>query len=329
MTGEDQIASVDIGTLFERDSVARRACDAALWAGLRRTGSVLLTGFPDADKVDERARTGLEVFDLPAAQRRAMSTATVVEGNPNWYRGYWPCTPERLLQNDFFDVGPDKPEDGPDLPGIEILTEATPWPDPEPRPGWSGTVRAHYEHLNTVGLALIRSIGRSAGFDEAVIRDRYDGRHSTLRFLHYHDGAANPQPAPDGAILSAGRHTDANGLSLLWQDSPGLQAEGQDGVFRDIPTAPNAISLHVGDVMTRFSGGLVPATPHRVLAAKGPRRSVGFFLEPRLSSPVTPADRPDSETTLRDTYAWQLLSTIAKRPQWKGRIRDPEETMAG
>ncbi len=324
MGARAQIESVDIGPLFGGDDSDRAACDAVLWAGLRRSGSVLITGFPDADKVDARARTGLEVFDLPQAQRRAMTTALCEPGNPNWYRGYWPRTPERLLQNDFFDVGPDVPEAGPDLPGIEVLTEPTPWPDPEPRPGWSATVRDHYAHLNRVAQAMIRSLGRSAGFDEAVIRARFDGSHSTLRFLSYADGAANPQPGPDGAILSAGRHTDASGLSLLWQDSPGLQAEGKDGRFRDIPKVPNAISLHVGDVMTWLTDGAVPATPHRVLSSKGARRSVGFFLEPRLSAPVTRASLSEDQTGIRDTYAWLLLSTFSRRPQWKGHIRDPE-----
>ena len=328
MSTPDQIETVDIGPLFGTDTTLRTACDIALWEGLKRTGSVLIIGFPGADEVDMRARTGLEVFDLPLARRRAMTTAMIEHGHPNWYRGYWPCTPERVLQNDFYDVGPAVPDPGPELPDIDVLTEPTPWPDPEPRPGWSKTVRAHYAHLNRIAQAMILSIGRSAGFDDAVIHDRFDGTHSTLRFLNYHEGAASPQAAPDGATLSAGRHTDASGLSLLWQDSPGLQAEGQDGIWRDIPKVANAISVHVGDVMTAMTNGAVPGTPHRVLSCKGPRRSVGFFLEPRLSAPVTSANILDADISPSDTYAWQLLSTFAKRPQWKGRIRDPQETLA-
>jgi len=328
MTATEQIDAVDIGPLFGTDATARNACDAALWGALRRTGSALITGFPGADKVDARARTGLEVFDLPETQLRAITTALIEPDNPNLYRAYWPCTPERLLQNDFFDVGPDVHEAAPDLPDIDVLTELTLWPDPEPRTGWSDTVRAHYNHLNEVAQAMIRSIGRSAGFGEDVIRARFDGTNSTLRFLNYRDGAANSQPGPDGVILSGGRHTDVSGLSLLWQGSPGLQAEGQDGVWRDIPKLPNAISIHVGDVMTRLTDGAVPGTPHRVLACKGPRRSVGFFLEPRLSALVTPANLPDDQTTIRDTYAWQLLTAFAKLPLWRGRIRDPEEAFA-
>lgn len=318
------IDTVEIGALFGPPGPARDACDAALWKGLRRTGSVVITGYPDADQVDARARRGLDVFDLPDTDKRPLLTRLAAPENAHYYRGYWPCTPERLLKNDFFDVGPEHPSPGPDLPGMHILTENTPMPDAGALPGWGATVRAHYDHLNGVAQAMIRSIGRSAGFDEEVIDARFGGAHSTLRFLSYAAGAGQSSIAPDGVAVSAGRHTDASGLSLLWQDQPGLQAEGQDGQFRDVPMVENAISVHVGDVMTRLTDGAVPATPHRVLASDGPRRSVGFFLEPALSAPVTPAAYAGTPG-VADTYGWQLLETFAARPHWKGVIRAPSE----
>ena len=89
-----------------------------------------------------------------------------------------------------------------------------------------------------------------------------------------------------------------------------------DGVFRDIPMVPNAISVHVGDVMTRLTGGIVPATPHRVLSSDRPRRSIGFFLEPALTAPVTAAKDTRDPVPPEDTYGWQLIDTFAKRPHW-------------
>ncbi|MEQ8335449.1 2OG-Fe(II) oxygenase family protein [Nisaea sp.] len=319
----DSVATIDIAALFGPAGPARAACDAALWDGLRRTGSVIITGYPDAERVDMRARSGLQVFDLPAAQRRRLTTRLEEPGNPNLYRGYWPVSPERRLKNDFFDVGPADPVPGPDLPGAAMLSEPTPWPDPEPEPGWADTVRAHYDHLNRVAQAMILSIGRSAGFAEAAIADRFEGAHSTLRFLSYAGGAANPVTGPDGVRVSAARHVDESGLSLLWQEAPGLEAEGPDGLWRSIPMVPNAISVHVGSVMTGLTRGAVPATPHRVRASDGPRRSVGFFLEPALGAPLTPADHK-GPVTVRDSYAWQLLKTFSQRPHWQDVVKDPE-----
>lgn len=317
----DHVYSIDIGGLFEGPSPLRDACDAALWHGLKRTGAVVITGFPDADKVDSRARTGLAIFDLPAEAKTRLAIRQFAPGNRNQWRGYWPPTEKRLLKNEQYDLGPATAMLGPDLPGIELLSEANALPDTDPVPGWSEVTRAHYDHLNTVAQAMIRSIGRSAGFVEAEIGRRFDGAHSTLRFLSYSAGA-DAGIGDDGVHLSAGRHTDSSGLSLLWQEVPGLQAEGQDGVFRDIPVVPNAISVHVGDVMTRMTGGVVPATPHRVLAANGPRRSVGFFLEPALSAPITAADQGGPDR-VEDSYAWSLLETLSGREMWAGIVPHP------
>lgn len=316
----DTVDTVDIAALFGEPGSARAASDAALWQGLKRTGAVIITGYPDADSIDARARTGLSLFDQPQAVRAPLHSKLTSPENAFWYRGYHPCTGERLLQNDFFDMGPEHPVDGPDLPGMEIFCEKTPLPDASAMPGWAATMRSHYAHLNGIAQQLILSIGRSAGFDETVIRDRFDGAHSTLRLLNYGAGAVTPHASDDGPRLSAGRHTDASGLSLLWQDTAGLQAQGQDGLFRDIPIVPNAISVHVGDAMTRLTNGVVPATPHRVLASDGPRQSVGFFLEPALKAPVTPAHATRDPVPVQDTYGWQLINTFAQRPQWQGVI---------
>ncbi len=316
----DTVDRIDIAAFFAGPGPDRDACDAALWTGLKRTGAVIITGYPEAERVDARARAALKLFDQPAEIRAPLHSKLTSPKNTHWYRGYHPCTGERLLQNDFFDMGPEQPASGPDLPGIEVFEETTPLPANEALPGWADGMRAHYAHLNSVAQHLIRSIGRSAGFSEEVIRERFDGEHSTLRLLSYGAGAVSPHPADDGATLSAGRHTDASGLSLLWQDTPGLQAEGQDGVFRDIPVLPNAISVHVGDAMTRLTGGVVPATPHRVLSCEGARRSVGFFLEPASAAAVTPAHETRDPVPVQDTYGWQLINTFAQRPQWQSVI---------
>ena len=317
------VAIVDIAALFGPAGPARDATDAALWQGLRDTGAVIITGHPEADRVDARARAMLALFDAPEAVRAPLFSRMAAPGNACWYRGYHPRAPERLLQNDFYDMGPVDPAPGPALEGMEIFCEPTPLPDEAALPGWAATMRAYYDHMIAVSQAMIRSIGRSAGFDEGMIRARFDGDHSTLRLLDYKPGAKSPVKGEDGAELSAGLHTDASGLSLLWQQAPGLQAQGPDGVHRDIPMVPNAISVHVGDVMTRLTDGAVPATPHRVLASDTARRSIGFFLEPALTAPVTAAARTRDPVPVQDTYGWQLLETFARRPNWSEVFRMP------
>ena len=86
--------------------------------------------------------------------------------------------------------------------------------------------------------------------------------------------------------------------------------------------------VHVGDVMTQMTKGVVPATPHRVLhTGDASRHSVGFFLEPALSAPVTPADHPVGKPAVQDTYAFQLLRTLSSRVEWDGIAKDMAEAL--
>lgn len=305
---------VDVSGLWSDDLTEQAATDKAIWQALLDTGGMVLTGFPDAEKIDGWALAGHEFFAAPDDIRQPLEIGLSRPDNANLYRGYHPITGTHF-NNSYLDFGPEAPSDAPDLPGISILTEATPWPE---IPGYKANIRACYTALNALAQKLMRSIGRSAGFDPADIAARFDGEHSTLRFLDYPMGDASEN---DG--IAAHCHVDASGLSLLWQGQPGLQAQGPDGVFYDVPMRENCISLHVGTVMNGLTGGVVPATPHQVLASDGPRKSMGFFLEPKLNAPLTPADKPVAETGVEDTYGYLLLKTLHGREKYKDVVPDP------
>ena len=308
------VETVDVSGLWSASSDVRTQTDAAIWQALLSTGSMVLTNFPNAEKIDGWALAGHRFFDAPETVRQQVEIGLSRPGNKNLYRGYHPINGTHF-NNSYLDFGPDGQMEAPDLPGISVLTEASPWPD---IPGFKENIRACYQALNELAQKIMSSIGRSAGFDGNAIADRFAGEHSTLRFLDY------PMSDPtqnDG--IAAFRHVDASGLSLLWQGQPGLQAEAPDGAFYDVPMRENCISLHVGTVMDGLTGGAVPATPHRVLASDGPRKSMGFFLEPKLSAPLTPADVPLSETSVEDTYAYLLLKTLHGRDKYKDVVPDP------
>ena len=320
----ERVERVDIAALFDGSGPARDACDAALWQALKSTGSVCLEGYPDAGEIDRLARTGLAFFEMPEAEKLRIASNHVVPGNPNLYRGYHPHDPAGDFRTDFLDIGPDQPAPGPDIPGIDLVTQPTPWPEREPVEGWEEAVRRYYTLLESVAKAVMRSLGRSAGFAEDRIMARFDGQHSTLRFLDY-PASGRTATAGDTPVIQAACHTDASGLSLLWQGGPGLQAQGPDGTFYDVPVLENCISLHVGTVMATLTDGIVPATPHRVIDLGKRRQSVGFFLEPALAAPVTSAARPDDGAQVQDTYAWQLLTQLSSYGDYGKRFPNPNE----
>lgn len=332
-----EVPTVDIAALFAADPDEREAGDRAVAAAVAEAGCFVVSGYPDAAEIDRRAAVLLAFFDLPAEEKAAVATRVTNPEGKRIYRGYVASLkPGDWAHNEMFDIGPDEPRPGPSIPGGEILAERNNWPAREPVAGWQATMRAYYAHLREVALAVMLAAGRSAGFAEADLRQRFDGGNSTLRLLNY------PVPPPGSRVidelpdlragagtprLAAGRHTDGSGVSLLWQGQPGLQAQGPDGRWRDIPQAPNGLSVHLGDVLEIMTDGAVPATPHRVLDHGVARQSAGFFLEPALGAHLTPVAKQLSEAerhSAKGTYAWHLLRRISGYEGYETLVPRPE-----
>ena len=320
---------LDIAPLFGDASPDRFTVDKALWEAFRETGSVIVTNLPDGDKLGERAHAALRFYELSTEAKSAVGRRTVKPDSPLFYRGYHASLDHGWAYNEIFDIAPEAPVPGPVLPRSDALIEATPWPDPPPFPEWQESVMAYYRQMDRIARAVMLSVGRSCGFDDTAIAARLVGANSTLRLINYpaRPKAETPVDAAlsaEGEPLSSRQHTDQSGLSLLWQAQPGLQAEAPSGEWYDVPLVEGGISVHLGDMMGTLTRGAARPTPHRVLSRHTPRQSIGFFLEPALSAPLTPADVPVEETTVRDTYAWALLAKLSTYPQYKGLFQSPE-----
>lgn len=319
---------IDIGPLFVENGSAggtgRGAVDREIREAVQECGGFLVANFPEDDRLDERAAVILSFFGLADEVKQGLALRSMRPGNSHVYRGYRATLEaDGWAHNEFFDIGPETPVPGPPIPGMEIPAEANNWPSVEPVPGWRGTMRAFYDLMDRVGRAVMFSVGRAFGFGEDILRPRFADGNSTLRLLNYPQkpeglAIANERPdgnetdPEDGLSLAAGRHTDAAGVSLLWQDSPGLQAQAPDGRWRDVPMIENGLSVHLGDVLEVMTGGRVPATPHRVIDHRMARRSIGYFLEPALSAQLCRLDAPLARTAAEaaGTYGWHLLKQL-------------------
>jgi len=332
-----EVPIVDIARLFDPDATADAvgAVDDAVGRAIAQAGGFVISGYPDAEAVDARARTMLSFFTLADAAKQALALRAQRPDGRRIYRGYIASLrPGAWAHNEFFDIGPDEPSPGPPLPGVEILSETTLWPEVEPVPGWQETMRAFYRHMHGVATAVMLSAGRAAGFADEDLQRRFEGGNSTLRLLNYPPPPqghyvkaelADPDEDVESPALSAGRHTDGSGVSLLWQGQPGLQAQGPDGIWRDVPHVKNAISVHLGDVVEIMTAGAVPATPHRVLNLNAPRQSIGFFLEPGLGAQLSPLSESDSKShSARGTYAWHLLRRLSSYPGFETLVPRPD-----
>ncbi len=329
-----ELQTIDVSPLFDKagDAVA---VDRAIGKAIETEGGFAIVGFPGAEDLDRRTRQLLTFFELPAAEKRKVATRAVEPSGKRIYRGYLSSLePGCWAHNEFFDIGPEEPVQGPAIPGMEIFAETNIWPEQEPVQGWKDLMRRHHRDLQAVSFAVMLSAGRAFGFDAEVIKSRFEGGNSTLRLLNYPRppvSAEAKKKALDmrldetGEILAAGRHCDAAGLSLLWQNTPGLEAEAPDGSWRAVPARPNSISVHLGDVLSIMTDGKIPATPHRVVDHGVTRQSVGFFLEPALSARLAPigASAAQEDRIGAGTYGWHLMSTFHERPRHKDLVPAP------
>ena len=296
-----ELPVIDIGPLWSSDHPQRGAVDSRIGAAIERHGAFMIGGFPDAERVDEWANAALTFFQLADHEKRAVGSRGSVPEGPRIYRGYRNRpAPGGWAHNEFFDVGPAVPFAAPS-PGTAAFAEPNVWPVRSPTEGWRAAMDSYYGLMSGVGTAVMLAAGRWAGFTDDDLEQRFCDGNSTLRLLHYPERPADwPLMATDDGLepgappLSAIRHTDASGVSLLWQRDPGLQAEAPDGTWRSVPVLANGVSVHLGTVLEIMTAGRVRATPHRVIDLgvidhrSGERESVGFFVEPGLGTRLVP-----------------------------------------
>lgn len=181
------------------------------------------------------------------------------------------------------------------------------WPQRPPafREAWTRL----YVSLHRLSSRIVTMLADGLALPAAELPAWTLQQHSNLVLNHFH---AQLQPPAPGR-LRAQPHTDIGGITLLWADDApgGLEAaigSGLDWVpvrFRD-----DAWLLQAGDLLHLWSGGRIPANPHRVVnpppsAPPSVRRSLVFFQHPNTDSWVAPPQAADGTSALDHILARQ------------------------
>jgi isopenicillin N synthase-like dioxygenase len=160
--------------------------------------------------------------------------------------------------------------------------------------------------------AALRGLGKPEGAAAHLVA----GRNGVLRLLHYpvipdwfeltdHD----PETDAAGRHLITRDHIDTGVLSVLWQDDQGgLQMQGRDGAWREVPKLPGVLSVHCGDLLEPIAGKDLAGTHHRVMGGGAERCSIGYFGEPDFTTII---ETPDE--TGRKSYGRYLTDQFPNR----------------
>lgn len=120
-------------------------------------------------------------------------------------------------------------------------------------------------------------------YSQALSQMIKDTPNTLLRILHYPPLTGDEEA---GAVRAAA-HEDINLLTILpAANEPGLQVQGKDGQWLDVPSDFGNLIINIGDMLQEASAGYFPSTSHRVINPTGKgsdksRISLPLFLHPR------------------------------------------------
>jgi isopenicillin N synthase-like dioxygenase len=169
------------------------------------------------------------------------------------------------------------------------------WPSKDIFPNFQSTMMEYYEANAKLAEVLLDALAKSLQIDENFFRMRFSNHTSFTRLNYYPE---LPKESKSMETLGISRHTDAGGLTVLWQDGPGLQVysgtkqDRNDGKWVDVkPYSDLAFTVNIGDMFHVWTGGICAAPEHRVIANHEKERySIPFFYNPNYDAVVQHID---------------------------------------
>ena len=173
-------------------------------------------------------------------------------------------------------------EDKSELPDV-YLSGPNQWPKLE---NFKEVLEKYTCNMTKLGRNLMRLALLSSGVRDLSVMQSLDTPTIWLRLLHYPPISKN---SPSDLYGSA-PHTDFGCLTILAQDEiGGLQVQTREGEWIDVPKLEGSFVVNVGDMLSRYTNGLLRSTPHRVINKSGKERfSCPFFFDPHTNAVVQP-----------------------------------------
>lgn len=250
-----------------------------LFSGLKDYGFIVLTDHTvDQKKVDLAYEYVHRFYSLPTETKMKYAKSS------GGQRGYTPFKTEHAKDNknpdlkEFWHVGRELSADSP----YQGIYPENIWP--EEIPEFKSVFLDLYNAMDMSAKVLLQALGKALdvpeGFFEAMIKDG----NSVLRTIHY--------PPTKGQDIKnsvrAAAHEDINLITLLvGATDSGLELLDRDGTWLPVQSAPGQIIVDTGDMMSRLTNEVLPATTHRVVNPDSDattRYSMPYFVHPHSNA---------------------------------------------
>ncbi|RJS23003.1 isopenicillin N synthase family oxygenase [Corallococcus sp. H22C18031201] len=153
-----------------------------------------------------------------------------------------------------------------------------------------------YRELDGAATVMLQALAEYFELPRTTFSDMTVDGNSVLRVIHYPPLKERFIP---GAVRAA-EHEDINFITLLCEGtSGGLELLTRDGEWIPVDTLRGQIVVDSGDMLSRVTNNVIPATTHRVVNPPSPaedtvRYSMPFFVHPYSDCSLKPL--PSMET---------------------------------
>jgi len=304
------IPHIDLAHYLKGDVKQQEDFVKTLGEGLQKFGFLTVSNHGISPELIEASYKAFQdFFDLDEQTKKQYDCVTRGE------RGYTPFGREHSKDNplpdlkEFWHTGQELPEDH----SLFTRYPQNVWPKEIPE------LKTHaltlYSELEKCAKILLQALSRYFDLPKETFSSMIKDGNSILRSIHYpklSEGMEN------GAIRSA-EHEDINMITILCESKgAGLELLTGEGKWLPVHTLQGDIVVDSGDMLSRLTNGVIPATTHRVVnppEGRNERRfSMPFFAHPypecdlsvmkRFTSPTNPAKFPP---TTADEYLQKRL----------------------
>jgi isopenicillin N synthase-like dioxygenase len=152
---------------------------------------------------------------------------------------------------------------------------------PAELPGLKDVTLLLFDQLESNARTLLRALGDYFELeDRAYFVKAIQGGNHVLRAIHY----PPLQEGMDPAAVRAAAHEDINMITILPEaTSSGLEILTRDNEWIAVQSLKGQLIVDAGDMLSRLTNNVIPATTHRVVNPKGEntvRYSLPFFVHP-------------------------------------------------
>ena len=312
LVDENAIPVIDVTPL--RDGSDPAGVGRALHAASQDVGFIYIKGHGIPEDVIDAARScASDFFRRDAEIKKAVKVSAQHRGWLDAGAAVMVDDGQPDLKESFVwgyqDANGETPEDSP-------LRGPNQWP--EFLPDMQEKSMTYFHHVHNVAGHLMRGFALGLGLDENFFLQTASRPLSRASYVSY---PAHPEDSPDD-LFGVAPHTDFGVLTVLCQDSlGGLQVRDIHDNWIEATPIDGTLVVNVGDLLSRWTGGVYRSTPHRVVNMSGQERlSLVLAYDPDPETMIDARDvsgpefaAAEAPITCSDYLVWRFAKAFSYR----------------